>query len=399
MNRTLFLQCFIILLCSVSIASAQKINVNNSGSLEDLILNNLINGCVEVTNITSSVNGSSSGISSYGQFTRGNSNFPFEKGIMLSTGNVLSAGNSSISPTLSDGSSAWGSDPDLEAALGISNTLNATSIEFDIISASNQIKFNYLLASEEYEEANSCQFSDGFVFLIKLTGSTDPYQNIALIPNTSLPVNTGNIHPQLGPNCPAVNEQYFEGYNIGDTNYEGRTKVLTASAAIVPYVQYRIKLVIADQSDHTFDSSVFIQGDSFNILNLGEDIETCFGSTLLNADIQNPSATYKWFLDNSEITGETDPTLNVIQNGTYKVEVSVPLGTNTCLEEDEIVVILNTEEAINPISTCELCDDPSNGVGFETFDLSNKNTDITNNIPSTFSNPAFTYHLTDADAR
>src|SRR5690606_31337134 len=219
MNRTLFLQCFIILLCSVSIASAQKINVNNSGSLEDLILNNLINGCVEVTNITSSVNGISSGVPSYGQFTRGSSNFPFESGIMLSTGNALSAGNSSISPTLSDGSSGWGTDTDLETALGVTNTLNATSIEFDIISTSNQIQFNYLLASEEYEGVNSCHFSDGFAFLIKQPGSVDPYQNIALIPNTVLPINTGNIHPQLGRNCPAVNEQYFEGYNIGDTNY------------------------------------------------------------------------------------------------------------------------------------------------------------------------------------
>lgn len=388
-----------LLIGSVNIVSAQKINVNNSGSLEDLILNNLINGCVEVTNITSSVNGSSSGISSYGQFTRGNSNFPFEKGIMLSTGNALSAGNSSISQTLSDGSSAWGSDPDLEAALGVSNTLNATSIEFDIISTSNQIQFNYLLASEEYEGVNSCQFSDGFAFLIKQTGSADTYQNIALIPNTTLPVNTGNIHPQLGPNCPAVNQQYFEGYNIGDTNYQGRTTVLTASATITPYVQYHIKLVIADQSDHTFDSSVFIQGDSFNIIDLGEDIETCFSSTQLNADIQNPSATYKWFLNNTEIIGQTNSTLHVVQNGTYKVQITVPLGNSNCIEEDEIVVILNTEEAISPISNYEVCDDPSNGLGIETFNLFNKNSDILNNTPITFSNPALSYHLSDADAR
>jgi gliding motility-associated-like protein len=398
MNKSLHLHFFYILLvCSVTIASAQKINVNNSGSLEDLILNNLINGCVEVTNITSSINGSSYGFSSYGQFTRGGSNFPFANGIMLSTGNALSAGNSLITPTLSEGSSVWGSDPDLEAALGVSNTLNATSIEFDIISTSNQLQFNYLLASEEYEGINSCQFSDGFAFLIRPTGSASPYQNIALIPNTTTPVNTGTIHPQLGPNCPAVNEQYFDGYNIGDTNYEGNTNVLTATATITPYVQYHIKLVIADQSDQTFDSSVFIEGDSFNILDLGDDIATCAGSALLNADIQNPSATYKWFLNNTEIIGQTNTTLNAIQNGTYRVEVSVPLGGNTCIEEDEIIVTLNTEENINPISTYELCDNPSNGVGIETFDLSSKNTDIINNIP--FTNYAFSYHLTSADAR
>lgn len=400
MNRNLHVHYFMFLLiCSVSIVSAQKINVNNSNNLENLILNNLIKGCVEVSNITSSVNGSAYGVPSYGQFTRGNSNFPFESGIMLSTGNVLSAGNSSITETLSDGSSNWGSDPDLEGALGIANTLNATSIEFDIISTSNQIQFNYLLASEEYEGVNSCQFSDGFAFLIKPAGSNDAYQNIAVIPNTTIPVNTGTIHPQLGPNCPAVNQQYFAGYNLGDTNYEGRTTVLTASASIVPYMKYHIKLVIADQSDHTFDSSVFIQGDSFNIIDLGEDIETCFGATLLDADIQNPSAIYKWFLNNTEIIGQTNSTLNAVQSGTYKVQISVPLGNSVCVEEDEIVVILNTEEAINPISTYEVCDDPSNGIGIETFNLFTKNAEIINNIPNTFLSPSISYHITEADAR
>ncbi|MGE5944646.1 MAG: choice-of-anchor L domain-containing protein [Flavobacteriales bacterium] len=399
MNRSLDLPCLILFIfCSVGIASAQKINVNNSGSLEDLILNNLINGCVEVSNVTSSINGSSSGLPSYGQFTRGSSNFPFENGIMLSTGNALSAGNSALTTTLSEGTVAWGSDPDLEAALGVGNTLNATSIEFDIISTSNQLQFNYLLASEEYEGANSCQFSDGFAFLIKPTGSATPYQNIALIPNTSTPVNTGTIHPQLAPGCPAVNEQYFDDFDIGDTNYKGRTTVLTASTTITPYVQYHIKLVIADQSDETFDSSVFIEGDSFNILDLGEDIATCSSSVLLNADIQNPSATYKWFLDTVEIIGETNSTLNAIESGAYRVEISVPLGANTCVEEDEIVVVLNTEENINPISPFQLCDD-SSGDGVETFGLSNKNAEIEANIPLTFTNPVYSYHLSDADAR
>ncbi|OYX26314.1 MAG: hypothetical protein B7Z06_05860 [Flavobacteriales bacterium 32-35-8] len=396
MTRNLYFY-FAMLLCSVSMSFAQKITVNNPGSLEDLILNNLINGCVEVSNITSSVNGSGNGILSYGEFNRGSSNFPFENGIMLSTGNALSAGNSLITTTLSEGSVAWGSDPDLEAALGVSNTLNATSIEFDIISTSNQLQFNYLLASEEYEGANSCQFSDGFAFLIRPTVGAAPYENIALIPNTTIPVNTGTIHPQLGPNCPAVNEQYFDGYNIGDTNYEGRTTVLTATATIIPYVQYHIKLVIADQSDQTFDSAVFIEGDSFNILDLGEDIATCASSVVLDADIQNPSATYRWFLNNNEIIGQVNPTLYAVQNGTYRAEVSVPLGANTCVEEDDIVVVLNTEENINPISPFQLCDDLS-GDGIEFFDLSNKDIDIANNnLP--FTNYVFSYHLSDSDAR
>lgn len=376
---------------------SQQISVDNTVGLQQLIEDNLIDGCVEISNITSSVNGIPYGLPSYGYFERAGSNFPFENGIILATGNAASAGNAQITPTLSEGSSIWGTDPDLEAALLTTNTLNATSIEFDIISTSGQFQFNYLFASEDYDGINPCQVSDGFVFLIRETGSTAPYQNIALVPGTSDPVNTGTVHTNLLPACAAQNEQYFDGYNLGDTNYIGRTTVLTASRTITPYVSYHVKLIIADQTDGTFDSAVFIEGNSFRILDLGEDIATCASSAILDADIQNPSALYEWFLDGTPITAPTTvPTLNVIQNGTYRVEVTVSLNGNDCVEEDEIIVVLNTEESITPISNYELCDD-SSGDGIEVFDLSTKNAELIPNIP--FTNYTFSYHYSETEAR
>lgn len=375
---------------------SQQILVDNSVSLQPLIENNLVDGCVDITNITSAVNGIPHGLPSYGYFQRASSNFPFENGIMLSTGNAASAGNGSITPTLSEGSTIWGTDPDLEVALGTNNTLNATSIEFDIVSISSQFQFNYLFASEDYDGINPCEVSDGFVFLIKQTGSALPYQNIALVPGTSTPVNTGTVHTNLLPACAAQNEQYFDGYNIGDTNYIGRTTVLTASTTITPYVSYHVKLIIADQTDGTFDSAVFIEGDSFKILDLGEDISTCASSVLLDADIQNPLASYEWFLDGTSIGGQTNPTLNAIQSGTYRVEVTVPLNGTNCVEDDEIVVVLSTEETIPPISDYQLCDD-SSGDQIEIFDLSTKDAELISNIP--FSNYTFSYHFSEAEAR
>ncbi len=391
--------CYVlfVFICGNHFAFSQQISVDNSVGLQQLIEDNLVqNSCVEISNITSSINGNSFGLPSYAYFDRASSNFPFQNGIMLSTGDASSGGNSVITPTLSEGSSIWGSDPDLDAALGNTNYVNATSIEFDIISISNQIQFNYLFASEDYDGINPCLVSDGFVFLIRETGSAAPYQNIAVVPGTGTEVNTNTIHPNLLPACAAQNEQYFDGYNIGDTNYEGRTVPLTASANITPYVQYHIKLIIADQIDGRFDSAVFIEGNSFQILNLGDDISTCAGSTLLNADIQNPFATYAWFLDNVLIPSATNSTHNAIQSGTYRVEVTVPLNNADCVEDDEIVVVLNDEEFITPISDYELCDDVS-GDGIEIFDLSTKDAELFPNVPfSTFSH---TYHLSDADAR
>ncbi|MCF7568211.1 T9SS type B sorting domain-containing protein [Sabulilitoribacter arenilitoris] len=375
---------------------SQQISVDDTVSLESLIENNLVqNSCVEITNITSSVNGSSSGFSSYAQFDRASSNFPFQNGIMLSTGNATSGGNGVTTPTLSEGSTIWGTDPDLEAALGVTNTLNATSIEFDIVSISSQLQFNYLLASEEYFGINPCQLSDGFAFLIKETGSPLPYQNIALVPGTSTPVNTNTIHDEIFGVCPAQNDQYFDGYNVGDTNYNGRTTVLTAATTITPYVQYHIKLVIADQTDGTFDSAVFIEGNSFKILDLGDDVTTCAPTVTLDADIDNPLATYAWFLDNVPLA-TTLSNITATQDGTYRVEVTVDLNGNACVETDEVVVVLNTEEPINPITDYFLCDDLSED-GTEVFDLTTKNTEVINNIP--FTNYDFSYHLSDADAR
>jgi gliding motility-associated-like protein len=387
----------VLFFCSSSFMfSQQKISVDSSIPLNQLIENNLIEGCVEISNITSSVNGNSFGFSSYAYFNRGNSNFPFQDGVMLTTGNAVSGGNTQTTPTLSEGSTIWGTDPDLETALGITNTLNATSIEFDLISATNQVQFNYLLASEEYFGINPCQFSDGFVFLIKESSSPLPYTNIALVPGTGIPVNTNTIHEEIFGVCPAQNAQYFDGYNIGDTNYNGRTVPLSASATITPYTQYHIKLIIADYLDLNYDSAVFIEAISFDNLELGDDIVTCLNSAQLNADINNPLATYEWFLNNNLIVGETNSTLNATQDGTYKVEVSVPLNSNNCLLEDTIQVTLNSEPIVNPIPDFELCDDNS-ADGIELFDLQTKIPEILSILPT--GNYNLSFHLSESNAR
>lgn len=146
------------------VCSAQQIAINNNFTVEELIQNQLISGCVEVSNITSPVNGSINGFGSFGYFERANSNFPFQNGIVLSTGNVLSGGNTLNTQILNEGNTTWGTDSDLEQTLGITGTLNATSIEFDFISTANQISFNYILASEEYFANFPCEYADGFAF-------------------------------------------------------------------------------------------------------------------------------------------------------------------------------------------------------------------------------------------
>lgn len=386
---------FIITICTLNI-SAQQITTNDALPLEQLILEGLGQNCVEISNISSSVNGSVNGFSSFGYFERSNSNFPFNNGIVLTTGNVNSCGNGQNNLILNDGDANWGTDADLENALGVSGTLNATSIQFDFISISNQIQFNYIFASEEYFGNFPCNISDGFAFLIREAGSTAPFTNIALIPGTTTPVSANTIHDEIIGFCEASNEAYFDGYNVGDTNYNGRTTVLSALAAIQPNVQYQIKLVIADQTDANYDSAVFIEGNSFNAsVDLGEDFSTCLGNTLLDGNIDNPDAIYTWFFNDASIPSANQATFNAIQSGTYRVEIEIPFGSGSCTIEDEISIELNSTQSSDPISDYILCDDSSND-GTETFDLNTKNDEVLASVPE--SDYVFSYHFSYSEA-
>lgn len=378
------------------ITFAQQIIVNDSFTAQQLIENNLVQGCIEVSNINTLANGQVDGFQSFGYFEKASSNFPFDNGIILSTGQATSAGNNVNTSALNEGSNNWTTDPDLEAALGITNTLNATSIEFDFISTSSTISFNYILASEEYFADYPCQYSDGFAFLIKETGSSNPYQNIALVPGTSIPVNTNTIHSEIVGFCPEENSTYFEGYNLGDTNFNGRTTVMTAFANITPNVQYSIKLIVADQTDKNFDTAVFIEGNSFSdSIDLGEDIFTCDASVTLDANTNNPQATYQWFLDGNILTNETNNILNVTTNGNYTVEVTVPLNTNSCAFQDSVNVTLNTIQNGPTISGISVCDDISND-GIEVFDLTPKISEIEAALPASTYNITFYTSQNDA---
>ncbi|QHI38952.1 hypothetical protein IMCC3317_43520 [Kordia antarctica] len=382
-------------LFAYQIVSAQQVTTNESFTLQELV-DQLVQGCVEVSNVSSSINGNVNGFNSYAYFDQAGSGFPFANGLVLTSGRASEAGTPVNTAPLNSGTTTWGTDPDIETALGVMNTINATSIEFDFISATNQISFNYLLASEEYAEDFPCRFSDSFAFLIRETGSTAPYTNIAVVPGTTISVSTSVIHDEIVGFCPAENEQFFEGYNLGDTNYNGRTTVLTATASLIPNQQYHIKLIIADGTDQNADSAIFIQGNSFNAtVDLGPDVITCADSYLLNADIGNPLATFEWFRNGVTIPGSVASTHDAVLTGTHRVEITIPIGTELCVIEDTVEITLNSPQSAGPITDFELCDDASLD-GIESFNLTTKEAEILTTVPP--ANYTVTYYPTQNDA-
>ena len=367
---------------------SQNVRVDSQAYTPQQLIENILIGSSCITNVTvTNVSGGNfnGADQSYGYFNANGSTFPFQSGIVLSTGRLANVEGPNA--TLSDDDAPnWLGDRDLENTLNENNTTNATIIEFEFTPIASQISFRYLFASEEYQvgDANTCQYSDLFGFLIR--NVNDPfYTNIALIPNTQTPVKVTTVHPNIPNGCAAQNETYFGSWNDGTApiNFNGQTAVLTAIANVVPNETYRVKLVIADEKNPRYDSAVFLEAGSFQLsTNLGPDrlLSTnnplCENENLL-LDASQPNATsYKWFKNGAEILGELNATYNVIDAGIYSVEITLQ---NSCISYGEIKI----EYAPNPVVSNTIlmaCDD--NQDGLTTYNLNNATQAITNNDSS-----------------
>ncbi len=367
----------------------QYIAISENYTINQLVENILINSpCANVSNI--SVSGiNTSGPESYGYFTSGTSGFPFADGIVLSTGKAVSAigPNTSI---LSDDASGWTGDVDLQNALGLSGTFNATVLEFDFLPLTDKISFEYIFASEQYlsnPSQNQCGFTDGFVFLLKEANTSNPYQNLAIVPGTTLPVTVSSIRGS-GTICPVQNEQFFDAFNGTQhpTNFNGQTKTLIAKSDVIAGNLYHIKLVIADQGNEKYDSAIFLKGGSFNIgTNLGVDKlvsnqnPLCQGEVFTLNATQSSAVSYKWFKNGNPILDLvsglpiTSPTYQVTDSGTYKVEVVI---NTLCTSEDEIVIEYTTSPAVTDTILLQ-CDDNQDGI--TTYDLTKVKNIVTGN--------------------
>ncbi|WNM18541.1 choice-of-anchor L domain-containing protein [Flavobacterium capsici] len=380
----------------------------NPQLVEDVLLDST---CALVSNITWSTGtnfGSTNGIS---YFNQNGSSFPFGEGVVLTTGNAMSAPGPNTT-TLSDGNAAWTGDAQLEAIILAAtgnpmNSRNATKLEFDFVPIINTLSFNFIFASEEYGTFQ-CDYSDAFAFLLTNT-TTGVTTNLAVLPNTTTPISVVTIRDnQFNNACNSQNPQYFGNYYVlpngsnpigAPINFNGMTVPLTATSPVVPGQLYHIKLVIADRLDNLFDSAVFIEGGSFNIgtVDLGNDLlqETnnaiCFGETqLLDSGLSSNDFTFTWMLGSDIIPNETGPSLVVTQPGSYTL--TAQYNNTTCTATDTILVEFYPEiigGQPNDLIECGV-----NGVA--TFDLTVNTPIILNgNNPSDYT---VNYYLTQADA-
>jgi hypothetical protein len=221
------------------------------------IVNSLIGTGVTVENIQ--ITGAKEAI---GFFNGGISEgIGIESGVILSSGDIADAAG----PNDADGTGQSLNQPgdeDLDLLLKEQGrtTNDAVVLEFDFIPENEQFLFEYVFASDEYNEYANSSFNDIFAFF--LNG-----ENIALIPGTTIPVAINNINA-------TDNSAFFRNNDPSDfpeslpynTEFDGFTTKLAARGFVTPGKKQHLKLVIADTSDSILDSAVFLKAGSLSTL-------------------------------------------------------------------------------------------------------------------------------------
>ena len=365
----------------------------------------------EITNVTySDAAYNPQGARNFAYFQHEGSNFPLSRGVILSSGAATaSAGPNYLDPLSgTHQATSWPGDSDMKAILDarfgdVQQTNNATVVEFDFVPVNAHFSFDYIFASDEYVNGSSgftnyecSSFQDGFAFILSGPGMVnDPGingKNIALLADGVTPVSAGTIHNNTAQCAPAQHPGMYVNHGgtaaaISPINYNGRTVKLTASHPLVPGQTYHMKIVIADRSDNSYDSAVFLSGEKR--VDLEEDRLMCTGtSTLLEAKGSFTNPTFQWYLNGSPLQGATSATYLATQMGDYMVKVS---------ESDRIskdyLKVSEIQSAINALQDLELQDDDNDEV--MVFDLTLQNNRL---FATPVNNVQVTYHLSQSDA-
>jgi outer membrane protein OmpA-like peptidoglycan-associated protein len=294
---------FLFLISSFNLSAQKKIRIDTSQKPIQYLYHILDTSKIKINNLK--YRGLKSSI---GQFKINLDKFEIKEGIVLTTGNLGTIGGGNKTPGTSglawDNNHRFKGDRDL-GKLSRGKVCDQAFIEFDFIALENEIKFNYIFASEEYKEYVGSRFNDVFGFII--TGDGNFYKNIALIPETSTPVAINNVN-HLRKSELFINNECFvnssikkdviddlepreaffkeiilklfgsksKNFSVDETErkglndelfdnfeFDGLTRKLTASCFLIPYKVYHMKIAIGDIGDPMFDSGVFLEHQSF----------------------------------------------------------------------------------------------------------------------------------------
>lgn len=273
MYRNILL-CLAIAPCSLF---AQMV-VNTGSSPNQLVQNVLTGGGVVVSNVQFS-GSTNQALSQIGSFTAAGTNLGIGNGVVLSTGDVVTAANAQGTGIDVDFNTP-SNDLDLLVLSGANGLNDAAILDFDFIATGNMVTFTFVFASDEYGLYTCSQFNDAFGFFLSGPGINGPFQNsavnLALVPGSTVPITINTVNAGVaGPNynagtCGAADPNwlantifYVNNAAGASVEFAGFTVPLQATSQVQCGQAYHIKLAIADAFDGSFDSAVFLQAGSF----------------------------------------------------------------------------------------------------------------------------------------
>jgi len=178
--------------------------------------------------------------------------------IGINSGIILTSGQANLAVGPNDSESATGSNnfagsATLDALIPGFSTFDAAILDIVFTSNTGNLFFNFVFASEEYNEWVNSSYNDVFGFFLDGV-------NIALLPDET-PVSINNVNLGANPSY------YINNSDVAspvDLQYDGFTTVLTAQALGLSAGEHTISLQIADAGDSSLDSAIFLQGGSFS---------------------------------------------------------------------------------------------------------------------------------------
>ena len=348
-------------LCITVPAPIEVSPIGEKYTLEELVKDVFVkSNCDLVSNINYK-NGDgkplSQAVNTIGYFNKAKSIFPFEEGIVLSSSEVeyIPGPYNGYFVYRGNTSKRWQGDKEINDAIdniggGPFQDKLVTQLQFDFTPVKDSIEFEYLFASNNYYPGSSLACEAGSMFVVLLTDQvTGEQQNIAMIPDTNVPIGINTIRDSEKSKvpCESVNpEYYWKHYDFilrkalddateAPIDFVGFTVPMRSQKTYVkPGRKYNIKMALVEFSIFTqSNSAVFFKAGSFDLgaIDLGSDLlvedinAVCHGgSTIIKSGIVESDElkmVIEWYKDGKIIPGENTPDLEVKEAGEYMVKV------------------------------------------------------------------------------
>lgn len=238
-----------------------QLTTNVSMSPPALVQNVLLGPGVQVSNVQYVGD-----FQAIGEFNYTGTNLGLSHGIVITTGTVFNTGDGPHGPN-DEGASgvdnSGGSSAILNGILGSNSTFDAAELHLDFTAIGDTVSFNYIFGSEEYLEYVGQGFNDVFGLFISGPGISG-LQNIAKLPNQTI-VSIDNVNNVSNSAFYVDNGDGSEApYNSNSQyiQYDGYTRVLTASSPVQCGETYHLIIAIADVGDGILDSGIFLEAQS-----------------------------------------------------------------------------------------------------------------------------------------